>query len=263
MRVGRCFAAMIFGAGLCAAAAAAQPILLSGTIGKAPVLLDLDRTGDTVSGWYFYLKVGKQLRLEGKLDPSGFFTIEEFTAATNSRTGTFKGRVKNGHWSGTWSSAAGRKTLPMAFDEVRDKLQTVAGRFRCKVRAHDDDFATRTVHSLDLKLGGGQVSALTLKLDETSDGGDEQSCHIATADLKQVPATAGILLRARADRRSSEHHCSIRIFKAGDYLVLRTGDPSQKGDDCRGAGSEMFCSPRAFWLDLVVNRQTQVCRQVK
>jgi len=68
---------------------------------------------------------------------------------------------------------------------------------------------------------------------------------------------------ARADQRSGEHHCSIRIFKAGDYLVLRTGDPSQKGDDCRGAGSEMFCSPRAFWLDLVVNRQTQLCRQVK
>ena len=263
MHADRYFAAMILGAGLFAAAAAAQPILLSGTIGNAPVFLDLDRTGDTVSGWYFYLKVGKQLRLEGKLDPRGFFAIEEFTAATNSRTGSFKGRVKNGQWTGTWQNAAGQKALPLAFDEVRDKLQNIDGRFRCKVRAHDDEFGTRTVHSLDLKLGGGRVAALTLDLSEKLEGGDEQSCRIDTADLKQLPAAAGILLRARADRRSGEHHCSIRIFKAGDYLVVRTGDPSQTGDDCRSAGDTMFCSPRAFWLGLAINRNTQVCRQVK
>ena len=266
MRAARYLAATILLAGLGTGAAVAQPILLSGTIGKAPILLDLDRTGDTVSGWYFTLKAGKQLRLEGKLNPGGFFAIEEYTTATNSRTGAFQGRIKNGHWSGTWSGAAGQNEagpLPIAFDEVRDKLQNVDGRFRCKVRARDDDFGTTTVHSLDLKLDGGRVAALTLKLDEKVQGGDEQSCRIDTTDLKQLPAAAGILLRARADRRSSEHHCSIRIFKAGDYLVLRTGDLSQKGDDCRGAGSAMFCSPRAFWLDLVVNRQTQVCRQVK
>ena len=264
MRIGLILtAAVLFGV-----TAAAQPILLSGTIGNAPVFLDLDRTGDTVSGWYFYLKVGKQLRLEGKLNPGGLFAIEEYAAATNSHTGSFKGRVKNGHWNGTWSGGAGQneagnKPLPIAFDEVRDKLQDIDGRFRCKVRARDADFGTSTVHSFDLKLGGGRVTALTLNLDEKVQGGDEQSCRIDTTDLKQLPAAAGILLRARADRRSGEHHCSIRIFKAGDYLVLRTGDPSQKGDDCRGAGSEMFCSPRALWLDLVVNRQTQVCQQVK
>ena len=256
----RCLAA-VFGGVLLCGAAAAQPILLTGTIGKAPVFLDLDRTGDTVSGWYFYLKVGKQIRLDGKLDPKGFFQIEEYTASTNSRTGSFKGRIKDGHWAGTWNDAAGRKPLAVAFDEVRGALKTADGRLRCSVKSRDADFGSRSKESLDLTLKGGRVKALKLSLDEKNEGGDSQSCALALSDLRQVPAAAGITLKAR--QNGGEHRCTVRLFAAGDYLVARIGDPSQTGDDCRGAGSEMFCSPRAFWLGLVVNRQSQTCKQVK
>jgi hypothetical protein len=247
---------------LFAAAATAQPILLSGTIGKAPVFLDLDRTGDTVSGWYFYLKVGKQIRLDGKLDPNGLFDIQEYTASTNSRTGSFKGRIKNGHWTGTWTDAAKKKSFEVTFDEVRGTLKDADGRLACAVRSRDA-FGTRTTQSLDLTLNGGKVKALTLALSEKMDGGEAQNCRLDLRDLKQVPAPVGIALRARDDRAGGEHHCTVHLFPAGDYLVARLGDASQTNDDCRGAGDTMFCSPRAFWLGLAVNRQTQVCKQVK
>ncbi|GAA0558755.1 hypothetical protein [Rhizomicrobium electricum] len=247
---------------LFAAAATAQPILLSGTIGKAPVFLDLDRTGDTVSGWYFYLKVGKQIRLDGKLDPNGLFDIQEYTASTNSRTGSFKGHIKNGRWTGTWTDAAKKKSYAVTFAEVRGTLKDADGRLVCAVRTHDE-YGNRSHQSLDLTLKGGRVKGLTMALTEKPDGGDQQGCHLDLADLKQVPTGAGILLKARKDRPSGEHHCTVRLFAAGDYLVARVGDTSQANDDCRGAGATMFCSPRAFWLGLAVNRKTQVCKQVK
>ncbi len=92
-------AALLFGLLVLASAAQAQPIQLFGTAGKAPVFLDISRVGDTVSGWYVYLKSGRQLRLEGKLDPKGFFQIEAFAPETNARAGLITGRRKDGHWT--------------------------------------------------------------------------------------------------------------------------------------------------------------------
>lgn len=245
---------------LFATAAQAGPILLTGTIGKAPVFVELDHTGDTVSGWYFYLKVGKQIRLDGKLVTGGLFDVQEYTASTNSRTGAFKGRIKNGRWTGTWKNAAGKKALPFVLNEVHGSLKDT--RLACSVRAHDTDFGTRTKQSLDLTVAGGRVKALNLKLDETGDGG-AQSCHLALSDLRQVPASVGLALKARGDKAGGDHHCTVRFYPAGDFVVVRLGNPSQQNDDCRGAGTAMFCTPNAFWLGLTVNRQSQVCKQVK
>jgi len=67
MRAGWFVAAALWFAGVWfAGGAGAQPILLSGTIGKAPVFLDLDRTGDTVSG--------------GKTAPKALVSIEPLPA---------------------------------------------------------------------------------------------------------------------------------------------------------------------------------------
>jgi hypothetical protein len=243
--------------------AGAQPIHLYGTVGKAPVFVDLNRNGDTVSGWYFYLKVGKEIRLEGKLNPKGFFQMEEYTANTNTRTGTFTGRAVGGHWAGSWKNAAGRKTQDLGLDELRSKLADVNGRFACTARRRDAEFGYTYTHKLDLTLAKGRVAKFAMSNRERGEDGTEQSCRIAIGALKQLPAPVGILLRGKADRTGGAQHCTIRLYRAGDYLVLRTGDTSQAGDDCRGAGDEMFCSPNSFWSDLVVNRNTRQCRPVK
>jgi len=258
----RAFAILVLAASL-GASAAAEPIQLSGTIGALPVFLDLSHTGDTISGWYFYMKVGKELRLGGKLDHNGFFQLEEYTAGSNTRTGSFSGRVQNGHWSGTWRNAAGRKPLAVELGEVRGRLAELNGRFKCSYRHRDAQFGYTYTHRIDLALAKGRVARLSLFRSEKGDGGEDQNCQIDLGDLKQARAETGILLRARGDRADGEQHCTIRILPAGDYLVIKTGDPGQNGDDCRAAGDAMFCSPRSFWADLIVNRNTQTCRSVQ
>jgi hypothetical protein len=242
-------------------AASAQPIQLYGTVGRTPAFLDISRNGDTVSGWYLTLRSGKQIRLEGKLDPKGFFQIEAFAPDTNSRTGSFSGRRKGGHWTGTWRNPAGHRPLPLSFDELRSKLGYISGHFRCTGVLKDPAYGIAIRQTLDMTIAKGRVKSLAIGRTQSSDG-EEQSCHIASGSMRQRSAPVGILLRARADRTDGSQHCTIRLYGAGDYLVVKPGNPSQSGDDCRGAGTARFCSANGFWSDLVLNRKTQVCRPV-
>lgn len=59
-----------------------------------------------------------------------------------------------------------------------------------------------------------------------------------------------------------EQRCTIRILGDGDILWIRFGE-SGGSDICRNTGSAMFCSPRAFWNDLFVDRRTQKCKALK
>lgn len=54
--------------------------------------MNLVRDGDKLSGTYFYTKVGKPLKLSGKIEKDGKFTLGE-TDDTGKKTG---------EWSGTW-----------------------------------------------------------------------------------------------------------------------------------------------------------------
>lgn len=237
----------------------AEPIELYGTIGGKPVFLDLNHNGDTVSGWYFYLKQGKQLRLEGKLSPKGVFDLQEYTPSDNSRSGGFHGRVKDDQWSGTWKNAAGKGTRPVAFAPIKGSLKDADGRYRCTAKRKDTSIGFSLSHSVDLTLAKGRVKGLTLARRIRSDGDQPQSCTLTARDLKQVSAPVGIEMRARTEAS----HCTLRIVSAGDYLLIRPGQANQSGDDCRAAGKTRFCSSNAFWSDLVVNRKTQVCKSVE
>lgn len=251
-------AALLLGLLAIASAAPAQPIQLYGTVGKAPVFLDISRVGDTVSGWYVYLKSGQQMRLEGKLDPKGFFQIEAFAPDTNARAGSLNGRRKDGHWTGSWKSATGRS--PLVLDELRSKLADISGRYRCTGVRKDSEFGITVTEMLDLKIAKGRVKSLALSRSQKSDG-EEQTCRIAPGNMKQLSTPVGILLRARADQGSQ--HCTIRLYRAGDFLMVKPGDFTQSGDDCRGAGTTRFCSTNGFWSDLVLNRKSQTCRPVR
>lgn len=253
----RRFAAIALATCLGTGLAAAEPMALSGTIGGQPVFFEVNRNGDTVSGWYFALKTGKQIRLEGQLDHRGFFDIAEYRASTNKRTGSLLGRVKDGHWAGRWKTPAGKATRPLSLDPLKDTLKAASGHYRCTARRQDDD--TVLSHSLDLSLSKGRVKALTLNRSQRSAEEEPQRCALAASDLKQMPAHVGILMRARRD----EAHCSLHIFGAGEYLLLRPGEINQAGDDCRRAGDKKFCSQDAFWSDLIVNRKTGRCVSVE
>lgn len=70
---------------------AAQTKYFKGSIGTSLGLqMKLVRTGDQLSGSYFYEKIGTRIDLRGNVDPSGKLTLEEFDKS-GKQTGLFKG----------------------------------------------------------------------------------------------------------------------------------------------------------------------------
>ena len=248
---------------LCFSAANAHPLYLFGEVGHSPVMATLERDGGNLSGWYLYLRHGKEIRLQGRIDATGNFLLDEFDAKSDRKTGSFKGAASGTHWAGEWRSGAA--PLAFALDEDRDATSAISGRFRCTAKKNDRQFGYVYTHTVDLFLAKGHVKALSLFRGETSANADDQSCQIGLDDLKQVPSGAGILLRSKGDDPEAENtpHCTVRILAAGDYLVVRMGDTSETGNECRGAADAMYCSPRSFWADMIVNRKTQVCKPVE
>ena len=62
-----------------------------GSIGTSLDLqMKLVRTGDQLSGSYFYQRIGTRINLRGKIEPDGNFTLDEFDQA-GKQTGIFKG----------------------------------------------------------------------------------------------------------------------------------------------------------------------------
>jgi hypothetical protein len=69
----------------------AQTRYFKGSIGSSLDLqMKLVRTGDTLSGSYFYQKIGARIDLRGNVDKQGNLTLEEFDKG-GKQTGVFKG----------------------------------------------------------------------------------------------------------------------------------------------------------------------------
>ncbi len=87
-----------------------------GTINKnIPIVLQLSRTGEELSGYYYYTKVGVPLRLAGKLKPNGW-KISEY-ANGETQTGTFDGNLVGGKIVGIWKTAKGDKQYDFELKE--------------------------------------------------------------------------------------------------------------------------------------------------
>ena len=92
-----------------------QAKYFKGSIGTSLGLqMKLIRTGDQLSGSYFYEKIGKRIDLRGNVDKNGSLTLEEFDQG-GKQTGLFKGLwqvdAKDGliKLAGNWSKPPGEK----------------------------------------------------------------------------------------------------------------------------------------------------------
>jgi len=51
---------------------------------------------------------------------------------------------------------------------------------------------------------------------------------------------------------------------AGACLHAAIGDTTEgEHNDCRGGDDAMYCSPRSFWTDMIVDRKSRTCRPVE
>jgi len=243
--------------------ASAHPLYLTGTIGTAPVLLMIERDDTALSGWYLYLRQGKQIRLEGKVAADGAFTLDEFGGPKSQKTGQFDGRIARGQWTGVWRKPEQQATLPLRLTEGADVLSNLSGRFTCATKKVDREFGYTYRHTLSLRVTRGAVKAFDVKRGETGTHGEDQACVIALSDVKQEKSDSGILLRTHGSSSATGPRCTIRLIGAGDYLYVQMGDWTESGNDCRGDDEAMYCSPRSFWADMIVNRKTHACVTVE
>ncbi len=112
-------------------------------------------------------------------------------------------------------------------------------------------------------MAHGAVKAFDIKRGETGSHGEDQACTIALSDVKQEKSDAGILLRSNGSGAATGPRCTVRVISAGDYLYVQMGDWTESGNDCRGDDGAMYCSPRSFWADMIVNRKTRACVSVE
>lgn len=94
-----------------------------GFIGNLKILFTFSERNGHVTGSYRYEGRNESLRLEGNVSNDGIFTLTEF-APDGQRTGSlvFKGTPGDADvvYSGTWSSADGKRKLPFKLEPLGD-----------------------------------------------------------------------------------------------------------------------------------------------
>lgn len=240
----------------------AGTVYLFGKVGDLPIVASLDRSDETLSGWYFYRSKAREIRIEGRIDRNGIFEMEEST--DSRKTGIFKGSADQGGWAGTWQKPSGRATVPFSMTENRDLLKDLKADYRCAMQERRAEYRSTSKWNLALKVADGVVGTLRSTQGSYGDDKDEQTCSIDHKDLKPISSDAGILLQAKPGQGDQGHRkCTIRIVGDADTLWIRFGDAAEEGNDCRSAGDDMYCSPRAFWNDIVIDRRTKKCRALQ
>ena len=244
--------------------ASAQPSLLSGTIGKAPVLLTLTNDNGRLSGWYVYLRVGKGIRLGGTLNDAGAFTLDEFPLDDpRKKTGVFTGTVTQGRWTGTWRKPEGGSDVTVDLNENHATLADSNINLQCAATRTDKQFGNVSRYALTLGLANGAIRKLSLAQNTVSKSGGDQGCMIGLDDLKPVKSDAGLLLQTDDLAEDRTPRCTIRFIEVGDYLYIQIGDATAGHNDCRGGDEAAYCSPRQFWADMIVNRKSSTCQPVE
>jgi hypothetical protein len=228
--------------------ATAGDIYLHGTIGAAPVFADFANDKGNLDGFYYYMRYTKGIGLGGKLDAGGNFALSQY----GEKKETIHGTIHGTQWTGTWTSADGKKSLPVALTESRGLLADFSGKYKCDTKEPEPAYGYVFDRSLEMSANRGRITSLGIS-QYANGNGDNQGCSIALSDLKQVPSDDGILLKAKEDQPSDENHCAIRLVDAGDYIFVRIGD-------CQSAGGTMFCTARGGFTDMFLNRKTGTCK---
>jgi hypothetical protein len=240
----------------------AETVYLFGNVGGLPIVASIDRSDGALSGWYFYRSKAQEIQIGGTIDRNGTFQMEE--SKGGKKTGIFKGSASQGKWAGIWQKPDGRTTLPFSMTESRDLLKNLKGDYRCALQERRAESRSTYKWDLTLSVIDGVVSTLRSIQGAYGDEKDEQTCSIDLMNVKPIPSDAGILLQAKPGQGDGGNQkCTIRILGDEDTLWIRFGDSASEGNDCRSAGAEMYCSPRAFWNDIVIDRHTKKCRALQ
>jgi hypothetical protein len=78
------------------------------------IRIRLSQAGRDLSGSYIYEKIGKSLRLNGRMTYENEFYLDEFDEGGN-QTGKFEGKFVSKDWiEGSWSSTSKKRSMPFS-----------------------------------------------------------------------------------------------------------------------------------------------------
>jgi hypothetical protein len=195
----------------------------AGTINNTlKVRITLKRNGEVLTGSYSYERIGKSLRLNGKLYDEKEFSIDEFDER-GTRTGNFTGKFVTPDWiEGYWEPAAtGKKQLPfsaMVQDgehipaaSAQDQL---SGQYRRVFRGRFDKDAG-TLNVWLLKDGRYRVEGVALWVGQ---GDDPERRPVHVGDIDGVFALQG--RKIIYEDTSMENGCRLTItFGTGNATI--------------------------------------------
>ncbi len=102
----------------CAAQSKGEVIKYSGTIGKADIIADVKIVDTVFSGYYYFVKTGEPINLNGSVKESYLIAKGE---VNDSVSGIFTGAMSAGvsEITGTWTGGAKKKLLPFEWKQVK------------------------------------------------------------------------------------------------------------------------------------------------
>jgi len=108
------------------------------------ITLNIKRFGSELSGDYHYDGHSSSLKLQGQIDESGSFTLNEFNSK-GSMTGIFRGKLDDGRATGQWLKPDGSTTYNFSFSEVVNEVSTSFNREpqECSTEYNSNDDLTR------------------------------------------------------------------------------------------------------------------------
>ncbi len=98
---------------------------LKGTIGDIAITMDLVRRDSTLSGKYYYDKVGLPISLNGTISTANAIVLSEYVGQ-GEETGSFKGSfVSATEMEGNWTNSANHKVLPFKLKETTELAASI------------------------------------------------------------------------------------------------------------------------------------------
>jgi hypothetical protein len=203
----RLTAALLFAATLLGAGAAVHGATWTGAIdGRLQIRMELDASGQRLTGSYVYVKYDKPIRLEGSVDPAGALVLTEY-GENGSPTGVFRGRkLGEDRIEGTWSRPDGTRQLPFAVERIRERgaADVWSGTWELA--------SANQFHGATLTIENEAADSFLFTLEATSG-----------ANVGEISGKARIE-RAGATFEDAENGCTLSFRRQGAQLDLEQTD---------------------------------------
>ena len=182
-----------------------------GNIKGIPIQMRLQMKGAGIIGIYQYVKVGKDLAVEGGLNDKENLTLLEYDEE-GKQTGVFKGKFRGTpeyieSFEGVWSTPNGKKSFPFTLKRYAATPASIAGEY---------DRAGKNGASLRIARGGAGGNEISLAGEAFWVGKND---NIHTGDIEGKCRLEGATVRFKSDIMP----CEIKLIFYPSAVFV-TGD---------------------------------------